>query len=108
MEEKKFETINKKYRRPENCPNIVAPKVNSEIWNEHLQASHRMTDINLRKNQFLNILAAYAVTEACGKMESRMGKYKQYLNKELLTPLVDSLAFKKRQQRIQISKEEIS
>ena len=36
MEEEKFKTINKKYRRQENCPNIVAPKVNSEIWNENI------------------------------------------------------------------------
>ena len=31
MEEEKFKTINKKYHRPEFCPNVVAPKVNSEI-----------------------------------------------------------------------------
>ena len=93
MEEEKFKTMNKKYRRPENCPAIVAPKVNSEIWNENLQASHRMTDINLRKIQLLNVSAAYAVVEACEKVVSRLGKYKQDLSKELLTPLVDSLAF---------------
>ena len=38
MEEEKLKTINKKYCRPENRPNIVAPKVKSEIWNENLQA----------------------------------------------------------------------
>ena len=47
MEEEKLKTINKKYCRPENWPSIVAPKVKSEIWNENIQASHRMTDINL-------------------------------------------------------------
>ena len=52
-----------------------------------------MTDINLRKIQLLNVSAAYAVIEACDKVVSRMGKYKQDLSKELLTPLVDSLAF---------------
>ena len=93
MEEEKFKTINKKYRRPENCSNIVAPRVNSETWNENLQASYRMTDINLRKIQFLNVSATYAVIKACEKVVSRMGKYKQDLSKELLTPLVDSLAF---------------
>ena len=44
MEDEKFKTINKMYRRPENCPAIVSLKVNSEIWNENLPASHRMTD----------------------------------------------------------------
>ena len=52
-----------------------------------------MTDINLRKIQLLNVSAAYAVIEACDKVVSRMGKYKQDLSKELLTPLADSLAF---------------
>ena len=93
MEEEKFKTIKKKYRRPENCPSIVAPKVNSEIWNEILQASHRMTDINFRKTQLLNGSAAYTVTEACEKAVSRLDKYKQDLSIELFTRLVDSLSF---------------
>ena len=83
MEEEKFKTINKKYRRPENCSAIVAPKVNSEIWNENLQTSHRMTDINLRNIQLLNVSAAYAVIEACEKVVSRLGKDKQDLSMEL-------------------------
>ena len=95
-EEEKFKNINKKYRRPENFPNIVAPKVRispSEIWNKNLQALHWVTDINLMKIQLLNLSAAYAVIEACEKLISRMGKYKQDLIKKLLTPLVDSSAF---------------
>ena len=51
------------------------------------------TDINVRKLQLLNVSAAYAVTEPCEKVVSRMDKYKQDLSKELLTPLVDSLGF---------------
>ena len=54
MEEEKFKTTSKKNCRLKNCPNIVAPKVNSEAWNENLQASDRMTDINLGKAQLLN------------------------------------------------------
>ena len=92
-EEEKFKTMNKMYCRPENCAAIVAPKVNSEIWNENLQASHRMTDINLRKVQLLNVSAAYTVIEACEKVVCRLSKYKQDLSKELLTLLVDSLGF---------------
>ena len=53
-----------------------------------------MTDINLRKIQLLNVSAAYAVIEACEKVVSRMGKYNEDLSNELLTSLVDSLAFK--------------
>ena len=85
--------MNKKYCDPENCPNIVATKINSEIWNENFQASRRMTDINLRKTQLLNVSAAYAFIKACEKVVSRMGKYEQDLSKGLLTSRVDSLAF---------------
>ena len=52
-----------------------------------------MTDINLRKIQFLNVSAAYVVNEACEKVVCRMGKYKEGLSKELLTPLIYSWAF---------------
>ena len=60
MEGERFKTMNKKYRRPENYPNIVAPKLSSEICNEKVQALHRMTDINLRKIKLSNLSSAYA------------------------------------------------
>ena len=94
MEEEKFEMINKEYCRPENCPMQLHQRlIVCKIYNENLQAAHRMTDINLRKSQLLNVSAAYAIIEACDRVASRMGKYKQDLGKELLTHLVDSLAF---------------
>ena len=34
MEEEKLKKLNKKYKRPENCPQLSAPKVNSEVWNK--------------------------------------------------------------------------
>ena len=52
-----------------------------------------MTGINLRKIQLLNVSAAYAVIEACEKVVSELGKYKEDLSMEHLTPLVDSLVF---------------
>ena len=52
-----------------------------------------MTDINLRKIQLLNVSAAYAVIEACEKVVSRLGKYKQDLSMELLTSPTDSLVY---------------
>ena len=52
-----------------------------------------MTDIDLRKIQLLNVSAADAVIEASEKVVSRLSKYKQDLSIELLTPLVDLLAF---------------
>ena len=65
MEKEKFRTIIKTCRRPENCLNIIALMINSEIWKKNLQTSHRITDIKLRKIQLLNVSAAYAVIGAC-------------------------------------------
>ena len=59
--------MKKKYRRPVNCFNIVAPNVNSEIWNENLQEPHRMTDSNLSEIQLLNVSVRFAVVEAYDK-----------------------------------------
>ena len=88
-----LDNISQEFSSKEELGKPVSDKFNSEIWNENLQASHRMTDINLRKIQLLTVSAAYAVTQACEKVVSRLGKYKQDLSTELLTPLVDSLTF---------------
>lgn len=68
--------MNKNYRRPENCPHLSAPKVNSEVWNENLMTANHMTGISLYKIQLLNISAAYAITKTSGKVTGRIGKYK--------------------------------
>ena len=44
-----------KFYRPENCPNVVAPDLNTKIWNGNLLLSHRLADINLRKIELLNL-----------------------------------------------------
>ena len=88
-----LDNISQEFSSKEELGKPVSDKFNSEIWDENLQASHRMTEINLRKIQLLNVLAAYAATEACEKVVSRLGKYKQDLSMELLNPLVDSLTF---------------
>ena len=49
MEEEKLKNLNKKYKRPEKCPQLSASKVNSEVWNENLLTVNRMTDISLQE-----------------------------------------------------------
>ena len=93
MEEEKFRNLNKKYKRPENCPHLSAPEINSEIWNENLLTANHMTDISLCKIQLLNVSAEYAVPKTCEKVIGRLGKYKMDLSKELLKSLIDALAF---------------
>ena len=78
----KIKKLQKKYKRPENCSQLSAPKVNSEVRNENLLTPNRMTDISLCKIQLLNVSAAYAITG-----------YKIDLSRELLTPLIDALTF---------------
>ena len=72
-----LDNISQEFSSKEELGKPVSDKFNNEIWDENLQASHRMTEINLRKIQLLNVLAAYAATEACEKVVSRLGKYKQ-------------------------------
>ena len=74
LEEEKFKILNKKYERPENCPHLSAPKINSKIWNENLLTANRMTNISLGKIQSLNVSAAYAITETCEKVIGWLSK----------------------------------
>ena len=90
MEEEKLKNLNKKYKRPENCPHVSTPKVNSEVWNEHL-AANRMTDLSLCKILLLNVSAAYAIPETCEEVIGRLSIYKMDLSKELFSPLIDAL-----------------
>ena len=93
MDEEKFKALHKKYNVPENCPNIIVPKCNGEIWKNNLTSPYRINEIRLQNIQNLTVKAAYAVTEACDKILNKMGKMKQELSKELVSPLIDGLAF---------------
>ena len=73
MEEEKLKNLNKKYKIPEHCPHLSPPKVNSEVWNENLLTENRMTDINFRKIQLLNVSAAYEITETGEKVIGGLG-----------------------------------
>ena len=53
--------------RPRNWSNVVASKVNTEIWNGNYLSFHRMRNINLRETELLNLKATYATTVTCEK-----------------------------------------
>ena len=74
----------KKYHRQENCLNVVAPKINSEISNEKLQVSHRMTIFTSEKFNCW-MFQLHTQSSRLVKVVSTMGKYKQKFNRELLT-----------------------
>ena len=74
----------KKYHRQENCLNVVAPKINSEISNEKLQVSHRMTIFTSEKFNCW-MFQLHTQSSRLVKVVSTMGKYKQKFNRDLLT-----------------------
>ena len=90
MEEGKVKDLNKKYSKPENCPNIVTSKCNTEIWKSNLTLSNKMNEIDLQRIENLHVKAAYPVTVASDKIMS--SNFLQEQSKELITPLVDALA----------------
>ena len=85
MEEEKLKDLNKKYSRPENCPNMATPKCNSEIWKSNLTSTYRMDETGLQRIENLHVKAAYAVTVASDKIMS--SNLLQEQSKELITPL---------------------
>ena len=93
VDEKKFKALNKKYNVPENCPNMIYPKYNEEIWKNNLSSPYRINEMRRQSIQNLSVKATYAVTEACDKILYNMGKMKQDQSKELVSPLIDGLAF---------------
>ena len=91
MENEKSKNLLKKYNKPENCPYVFAPKCNPKIWNKNLTTVHYEHDTGLQKIQMHSVKTVYAITEACDRVMD--SKLKSALCKEILTPLIDSLAF---------------
>ena len=68
MDDEKFEELNKKCNAPENCPNMIVPKRNAEIWKSNLNSPYRINEISLQSIQILSVKASHAVTEAFDKI----------------------------------------
>ena len=56
--------VQAKYLSPENCTNLVAPKIKKQIW-QQLRQETRNTDSAFQKAQFLLISGLYAVLQMC-------------------------------------------
>ena len=67
--EEKLKKLVKTYNKPENCPNMIIPKCNEEIWRgDILNTSRRSSDIVLQKIQTHTVKAACAMTDAFDKI----------------------------------------
>ena len=60
----KLEEVQSKYLRPENCTNLVAPKINKQIW-QQLRQETRNNDSAFQKAQSLLLSGLYAVLQTC-------------------------------------------
>lgn len=71
----KLAEVQNKYLRPENCTNLVAPKINKQIW-QQLRQETKNTDSAFQKAQSLLLSGLYAVLQTCN---SSSGEQKNVL-----------------------------
>ena len=91
LDEEKLKKLVKTYNKPKNCPNMIIPKCNEEIWRgDILDTSRRSNDIVLQKIQMHTVKAACAMTDACDKIMKKNLKSDQC--REMITPVIDVLA----------------
>jgi len=64
LPKEKLSEVQAKDLRPENCTNLVAPKINKQIW-QQLRQETRNTDSAFQKVQSLLISGLYAVLQMC-------------------------------------------
>ena len=62
----KLDAVLEKYRRPENCTNLVAPKVNTVVWQQLRQTVHT-ADSAMQRCQKLILASVYAMLQACAQ-----------------------------------------
>jgi len=64
LTKEKLAKVQNKYLRPENCTNLVAPKINKQIW-QQLRQETRDNDSAFQKAQSLLLSGLYAVLQLC-------------------------------------------
>ena len=64
LTKEKLAEAQNKYLRPENCTNLVAPKINKQIW-QQLRQETRNNDSAFQKAQSLLLSGLYAVLQLC-------------------------------------------
>ena len=85
MEKEKFKVLNKRCSRRGNCPSMVTPKCNTEIWKSNLTSSYKMNERDFQRIENFHVKVAYAMTVASDKTMS--SNILQEQNKELTIPL---------------------
>ena len=65
----KLESVQDKYLKPENCGDLIAPKINKPIW-QQLKQETRNTDSVFQKLQQLYLSSLYAVLYVCNSLSN--------------------------------------
>lgn len=69
LTKEKLEPVQQKYLRPENCENLVTPKINKPIW-QQLKQETKNTDSAFQKIQQLLLSSLYAILQVCNSLSS--------------------------------------
>ena len=64
LPKEKLDAVQKEYLRPENCTNVVAPKINKQIW-QQLKQGTKNRDSALQKIQTTMMSSLYAILQVC-------------------------------------------
>ena len=80
----------KTYKKPENCPKMITPKCNEEIWRgDILSSSRRSNDMVLPKIQMQTVKTACGMSDAGDKIINLHLKSDQC--REVITFAIDAL-----------------
>lgn len=89
------DTLNKKgelYPRPSNCPEIITPMVNPEIWSK-IQKTTRSRDIRMQKVQASNVKGLGALAKLASSLLSAKSTKSPVSASESLKLCLDAFAF---------------
>lgn len=68
LPKEKISALQDKYLKPDNCPNLVAPKINKQMW-QQLHQETRNADSAFQKAQALMMSGIYALVQQCNTAE---------------------------------------
>jgi len=69
LPKEKLDALQRDYLRPENCPDLVAPKINKQIW-QQLKQDTKNRDSSLQKIQATLMSSLYAMLQVCNNLAS--------------------------------------
>ena len=66
----KLDQLQDKYLRPENCPWLMPPKVNKQIWQQLIRQETRNSDSAFHKAQGFLMSGIYALLQLCNESKA--------------------------------------